>query len=179
MKRTVRWLTFSALAILASLSGLNGLAQETRLKAPGIPQAASPDEVARIMAKPPAGLEIVDIRTPAEYADYALPGSLNLDPATVLADESLRAGSGPLLLVDKDGTEAFAVAGALAQKASRPVMVLAGGLKAWWNARELGLIAKAAPPAVSLDNTQGQTSTPASAPTDRNTPPSAAKNTGS
>lgn len=138
MKCIPRLLVLAVLVVLAGLC-------DVQAKEPDLPRAASPREVAQLLAKPPAGLEIVDIRPPAEFSDYALPGSLNLDAATVLADESLLTGTGPLLVVDKDGSRAFAVAGVLAQRASRPVLALTGGLSAWWAAMELGAVVKETP----------------------------------
>jgi len=129
----------------ALLAALLACCVPAQAKGPDLPGAAQPEEAARLLAAPPAGLDVVDIRPPAEFADYALPGAMNLDPATVLADETLLAGSGPLLLVDKDGTAAFVVAGALARKASRPVLALKGGMQAWWAARELGLAVRETP----------------------------------
>ena len=144
MKRFPRLFLLAAL-LATPFAAQFALAGPAKATSPDLPKAASPGEVAQLMAKPPTGLEIVDIRPAAEFSDYALPGSLNLDPAAVLADESLLAGTGPLLLVDKDGTRAFAVAGALAQKGSRQVVVLKGGLVAWWTAKELGLAVKDIP----------------------------------
>lgn len=137
MKRTARILALAALSA--------ALALPPAFAGSGLPKAVSPAEASELMARPQAGLEIVDIRPNAEYADYALPGSINLDPAAVMADESLLSGQGPLLIVDKDGTGAFAVAGVLARKASRPVMALTGGLAAWWADREMGMAVKAVP----------------------------------
>jgi len=102
-----------------------------------LPQPISAREAVQFLAHPHTGLEIVDIRPSDEYADYALPGSENLDPATVLADDTLLTGQAPLLFVDKDGTRAFAVAGRIAPKTSRKVMALTGGLAAWWKSQEL------------------------------------------
>jgi len=159
---------FLAAFIAASALGpLAATATEPRL-----PKAASPEETAQMLARPPAGLEIVDVRPQAEFSDYALPGSLNLDPATVLADQSLLSGAGPLLLVDKDGTAAFALAGALAQKTSRPVMVLKGGLAAWWAAREMGAAVRETPLTGAPSPAAVPASGPASAP--GKTPPPAA-----
>lgn len=137
MKRTARHLILAALAATLPVS--------QALAGPDLPRAAKPAEVAELLAKAPAGLEIVDLRPQAEFADYALPGSLNLDPGTALSDETLLSGQGPLLIVDKDGTTAFAVAGVLARKAKRPVIALSGGLAAWWAERELGMAVKEVP----------------------------------
>lgn len=143
MTRTLRHMSLTLALALTPLV-LASQAQ-SQARTPSLPRSASPAEVAQLMAKPPAGLEIVDIRPQAEFADYALPASLNLDAAAVLADDSFATGSGPLLLVDKNGTQAFAVAGVLAQKTSRPVLVLTGGLAAWWAAQEKGLAVKEVP----------------------------------
>ena len=156
---------FAALLVLAVFV----LAGAALAKGSSLPKPASPDEAAQLLAKPPAGLEIVDIRPQGEFSDYALPGSLNMDPEAVLADESLFTGDGPVLLVDKDGTRAFAVAGVLCQKSSRPVLVLKGGLAAWWADREKGLAVKETPlanapvPAVvpAQDKTPGALPAPA------------------
>lgn len=126
--------------ILAGLAPAKALAAQADL-----PAAVSPEELARLAAKPPAGLEIVDIRPAAEFAGYALPGSLNLDAAAVLADESFASGQGPLVIVDKDGTRAFALAGALTRKSSRQILVLKGGLESWWTVMELGMAVKETP----------------------------------
>jgi rhodanese-related sulfurtransferase len=129
-----------AASILAGLAPAKAVAAQADL-----PAAVSPEELAKLAAKPPAGLEIVDIRPASEFAGYALPGSLNIDAAAVLADESFAAGQGPLVLVDKDGTRAFVLAGALSRKSSRQVLVLRGGLEGWWAAMELGMAVKETP----------------------------------
>ena len=135
---------FSAFAVLLTLA-VFALAGAVLAKGSSLPKPASPDEAAQLLAKPPTGFEIVDIRPQSEFSDYALPGSLNMAPEAVLADESLFTGEGPILLVDKDGTRAFAVAGVLSQKSSRPVLVLKGGLSAWWADREKGMAVKETP----------------------------------
>lgn len=157
MKRIARILALAALSA--------ALALPPAFAGQALPKAAAPAEVAELMARPQAGLEIVDIRPAAEYADYALPGSLNLDPAAVMADETALNGAGPLLIVDKDGTAAFAVAGVLARKAQRQVWALSGGLAAWWADRELNMAVKAVPleaaPAVTVPGPAPSPSAPA------------------
>ena len=141
-RRAPASLSLAAALLLAALGLMAGLALAG---GPALPKAVSAEELAALMAKPPAGLEIVDIRPAAQFADYSLPGSLNLEAAVVLADESLLGGSGPLVLVDKDGSQAFAVAGVLAQKATRPVMALSGGALAWWAFKEKGVAVREVP----------------------------------
>ena len=38
-----------------------------------------PDEARQVLARPPAGLVVLDIRTPEEFRDGHLPGARNLD----------------------------------------------------------------------------------------------------
>jgi len=152
--------TFFLLAGIILSAGLAGLFSPgaVRAGAPILPRPITAKEAAQLMKHPPAGFEVVDIRPAAEYADYALPGSLNLDAATVLGDETLLAGQAPLLLVDKDGATAFAVAGQLAPKTSRPVMALTGGMIAWWKATEPD---RAANPAASANASDAPPAAPA------------------
>jgi len=160
MTRTLRHMSLTLALALAPLVLASQAPAQSPARTPALPRSASPAEVAQLMAKPPAGLEIVDLRPQAEFADYALPASLNLDAAAVLADDSFASGNGPLLLVDKNGTQAFAVAGVLAQKTSRPVLVLTGGLAAWWAAQEKGLAVKEVPLADQPSPAPAPASTP-------------------
>ncbi|MBI4806763.1 MAG: rhodanese-like domain-containing protein [Desulfovibrio sp.] len=160
LPRLIAIAVFIALA-LASLSG------DSLAKSAALPKPVSPEEAAQLLAKPPAGFEIVDIRSHLEIADYALPGSIGLEPEAALADESLQSGDGPILLVDKDGTKAFAVAGVLSQRSSRQVLVLKGGITAWWEAKEKGLAVKETPlgnapaPAFAPEQEKAPASSPA------------------
>lgn len=147
MEPFARPLALAAFVVFAGLAGFSGLcggpATDAFAAGPALPKAATPQEVATLLAKPPAGLEIVDLRPQAHFAEYSLPGSLNLEAGVVLTDPSLLAGTAPLVLVDADGSSAFAVAGALAQKTQRPVWALTGGLAAWWAATEKGVAVRA------------------------------------
>jgi hydroxyacylglutathione hydrolase len=183
MTQTPRLFAIAGFIVLA-LAALSG---EPLARSVALPKPASPDEAAQLLAKPQAGFEIVDIRPQGEFVDYALPGSLNLEAEAVLADEYLQSGDGPILLVDKDGTKAFVVAGLLSQKSSRPVLVLKGGITAWWASREKGMVVKETP----LGSAPGPASTPiqektpgaapapgAPAPTPAAPPPPASKSVG-
>lgn len=161
MTRTLRHMSLTLALALAPLALASQAPAQSQARTPSLPRSASPAEVAQLMAKPPAGLEIVDLRPQAEFADYALPASLNLDAAAVLADDSFASGNGPLLLVDKNGTQAFAVAGVLAQKTSRPVLVLTGGLAAWWATQEKGMAVKEVPLTDQPTPTPAPATTPA------------------
>lgn len=85
----------------------------------------------------PGTFELVDIRPEAQFADYSLPGSTNVDIAAVMSDPAFLAGPGPLIIVDRDGSLAMAVAGILSQKTQRSIRALHGGLEAYWEEMEL------------------------------------------
>lgn len=110
----------------------HGPLTESATQACAIPGFISPSDLAGLMAQRPAGLAVVDVREAAEFADYALPGSINLSPATLTSDKSLRAGNAPLVIVDRDGTVSAAVGAAVAASSTRPVMVLSGGLTKYY-----------------------------------------------
>ena len=81
----------------------------------------------------PGTFELVDVRPPAQFADFSLPGSMNADIADVIANPAYLNGAVPLVIVDRDGSLAMAVGGILSQKTQRPIKVLFGGLEAYWN----------------------------------------------
>ena len=132
-------------AALFAVLALAGLCATARAKGPELPRAVSPAELAALLAKPEPGLEIVDIRPAAAFAEYSVPGAQNADPATLLADPAYLSGTGPLVLVDTDGSTAMALGGVLSQRPGRPVLVLKGGLAAWWAERELGQVVRETP----------------------------------
>lgn len=112
----------------------------------------SADELNRMILDLPAGsYQVVDIRPVAQFADYHLPGSISVTPDELLSDPSWLSGNGPLVIVDRDGSLAMMVAGVAAQRASRPVKALYGGLQAFWNEADLGAMARpmAVPPAAT------------------------------
>ncbi len=107
-----------------------------------LPDRIAAAELKRMLMDLPGTFEIVDIRPPAQHADFSLPGSVNADIADVIANPAYLNGAVPLVIVDRDGSLAMAAGGILAQKTPRPIKVLFGGLEAYWNESEAG-----APPA--------------------------------
>ncbi|HOX40137.1 MAG TPA: rhodanese-like domain-containing protein [Candidatus Brocadiia bacterium] len=104
----------------------------TALRSVRLPERISAVELKRLLMDLPGTFEIVDIRPPAMFADYSIPGSRNADIADVMSNPAYAAGAIPLVLVDRDGTLAMAVAGILSQKTQRPIKALYGGLEAYW-----------------------------------------------
>jgi len=102
-----------------------------------LPQRISAADLKRTLDDLPGTFDLVDIRPPQAFADFSLPGSVNVDVAEVMQNPLYLKGPGPLILVDRDGSLAMAVGGVLSQKTWRPIKVLHGGLEAY--VKELGL----------------------------------------
>ncbi len=98
-----------------------------------LPERLSADALNRMMVDLPGTFDLVDIRSAVHFSDYNLPGSRNVDVADLIENVSFLVGKSPLILVDRDGSIAMAVAGILSQKTERPIKVLYGGLESYWS----------------------------------------------
>ncbi len=156
----------------------------TTLAAPAVqsvtmPQRIAAAELKRMLMDLPGTFEIVDVRPPAPYADFSLPGSTNASIADVIGNPAYLKGVVPLIIVDRDGSLAMAVGGILSQRTRRSIRVLYGGLEAYWSdsAALLPPVAPAPAPASvhSVKPTasvpaNARPAAPASAPAGRETP---------
>ena len=125
--------TLSAAALAGAM-----VVTATALAAPAVqsvtlPQRIGAAELKRMLLDQPGTFEIVDVRPPAPYADFSLPGSINATIADVIANPAYLKGVVPLIIVDRDGSIAMAVGGILSQKTQRSIRVLYGGLEAYWS----------------------------------------------
>ncbi len=112
-------------------------AQELATAAPAadllLPEAMDAAALARALESQPGRWALFDLRPATHYAEFHVPGAVNLAPAEL--DGALRAlpAGTRAVLLDRDGTQAFAAAGALlARHPERDVRVLLGGTAAWW-----------------------------------------------
>ncbi len=121
-------------------------------------------DLRHLMMDLPGTFQLVDIRPPAQFADYSLPASQNVDIVDILNNPAYLAGAGPLVIVDRDGTLAMMVGGILSQKTQRTVKVLYGGLAAYWS--ETGPIGPMSPSPAAVPSAAGAAPAP--------TPPAAA-----
>jgi rhodanese-related sulfurtransferase len=133
-------------------------------------------ELKRMLMDLPDTFSVVDIRPAAQFADYNLPGSTNVDIAELIDNPAYLTGAGPLVIVDRDGSLAMMAAGILSQKTERRIKALFGGLEAYW--REAGpgagagavsgaAIPMSVPSAPSVSPTAPAARTPATAPRKR------------
>ncbi|MDF1552540.1 MAG: rhodanese-like domain-containing protein [Deferrisomatales bacterium] len=116
-----------------SATGAGHAAAAAPARAIRLPDRISSADLKRMLMDLPGTFEVVDVRPPAQFADFNLPGSMNADIADVIANPSYLNGAAPLVIVDRDGSLAMAVGGILAQKTPRTIKVLFGGLDAYWN----------------------------------------------
>ncbi len=98
-----------------------------------LPDRLPAAELKRMLQDMPGTFEVADIRPPAHFADYRLPGSKNVTIADLVDGPTYLSGAAPLVIVDRDGSLAAMVGGILAQKTARPIKVLYGGLAAYWD----------------------------------------------
>ncbi len=133
MKNAIPRTTLSAAAFVVAMILTTAVVAEPAAGSVTLPQRISATELKRMLMDLPGTFEIVDIRPPAPYADFSLPGSTNVRIADVIANQSYRNGTVPLIIVDRDGSLAMAVGGILSQGTRRSIRVLHGGLEAYWN----------------------------------------------
>jgi hydroxyacylglutathione hydrolase len=74
-----------------------------------LPQRISPADLKRSLEDLPETFELVDIRPAKGFEEFNLPGSINVDVAEVMQNPIYLRGTGPLILVDRDGSLAMAV----------------------------------------------------------------------
>lgn len=133
MKNAIPRTTLSAAVFVVATILATAVVAEPAAGSVTLPQRISATELKRMLMDLPGTFEIVDIRPPAPYADFSLPGSTNARIADVVANPSYRSGTVPLVIVDRDGSLAMAVGGILSQGTRRSIRVLHGGLEAYWN----------------------------------------------
>ena len=94
--------------------------------------ALGPTDLDRLRAEHP-DTRVIDVRTPAEFAERHIPGSYNV-PLPELAEhrtELRAASSSPVVLVCQSGRRAAQAEGKLADAGLSSVHVLDGGVAAW------------------------------------------------
>ena len=88
----------------------------------------------------PASWTLIDVRAASQFAEFHVPGATNVAAQDVAATVAKLPRGARIVLVDRDGTLAFAVAGAVAAQlgANAPnLRVLSGGTAQWWRDIEI------------------------------------------
>jgi len=112
-----------------------------------LPEIISPEDLARRVSDLPGSFDIVDVRPAWQFAEYHIPGSVNMPPEQAMNNAGLVTDSRPLVMVCRDGLVSAAIAGQLVQKGQRPIRVLAGGVARYYDeiARPTGIASTPTP----------------------------------
>jgi len=128
-----------------------------------LPEPMDASALARGLADQPKLYAVFDVRPAWQYAEFHVPAAENVEPAALAQRVRTLPAGVRAVIVDRDGTTAFAVAALVqAADANRSVRALLGGTVAWWRAQSSGSSDNLAMPAPS--------SAPASAPAVMPTP---------
>jgi rhodanese-related sulfurtransferase/glyoxylase-like metal-dependent hydrolase (beta-lactamase superfamily II) len=133
-----------------------------------LPEPIEPAQLAALLRDQPSSYAVLDLRPAWQYREYHVPGATNIDPVTLLAHVKSLPKSARIVLVDRGGTIAWAIGGAVSGalgSESRLLRVLSGGTARFWREIE---IAGQSPPTMP-----GVQATPAAAPSPIIAPPAA------
>lgn len=120
-----------------------GRASDSRFE---LPEAIEPAVLATALMDQPQNYALFDVRPAWQHREYHVPGAQNIAPEALAAQlRDLPAGR-RVVIVDRDGTQGFAVAAAVALElgeSARPLRVLSGGTARFW--REIEVRSSAQP----------------------------------
>ena len=104
-----------------------------------LPEPVDSALLARVLATQPDAYAVVDVRPAAQFAEWRIPGSANVALSQLGAHVRALPEASRVVLVDRDGTAAFAAAGALlAADPKRPIRALVGGVQAFYATTQFG-----------------------------------------
>jgi len=98
-----------------------------------LPESTSAASLAAGLSDQPKAWAVLDVRPDWAFDDYHVPGATRVDPDAIAAHVRALDPARRVVIVDRDGTTAFAVAGMLAATVpGRSIRVLTGGTAAFW-----------------------------------------------
>ncbi len=118
-----------------------GRQAQTTAAAGGIvlPEPVDPALLARVLLDQPQTYAVLDLRPGWQFAEWRIPGSANVTLDQLEARIAALPTGTRIVLVDRDGTVAFAAAGALlARNPERTLRALLGGVQRYFREIELG-----------------------------------------
>lgn len=122
-----------------------------------LPEPIDATMLSKVLSEQPAVYAVVDLRPAAQFAEWSIPGSKNVAVDAIAAHVDSLGATMRIVLVDRDGSFAFAVGGALmAKRPDRVLRVLHGGLQRFHRDVVLGGVlpmSRAAPPNASPPTT--------------------------
>lgn len=98
-----------------------------------LPEAIAPQALARALADQPQSYLLLDVRPAAAFAEYHLPGATSVTPEQAVEQARAAPAATRVVVVDREGTIAWAVAGVVGYlQNDRVVRVLDGGTARYW-----------------------------------------------
>lgn len=105
-----------------------------------LPEPIEPLQLAALLQDQPRNYAVIDVRPAWQHREYHVPGATNVAPDDVLAHLQTLPENTRVVLVDRDGTTAWAVAGSVSARLAahaRPLRVLQGGTARFWREVEV------------------------------------------
>ena len=97
-----------------------------------LPEPIDAAMLRKVLLDQPAAYHLIDVRPASQFAEWTLPGAVNVPADALVAHLATLPADARIVLLDRDGSHAFALAGALmAQQPQRLLRVLHGGLIAF------------------------------------------------
>ncbi len=128
-----------------------------------LPEPMEPAALATALLDRPRNYAVLDVRPQWQHEEYHVPGAIHIAAEAVADYVRGLSRAVHVVIVDRDGTIAFAVAGTvMAQVPDRAVRVLSGGTTRFWQEIEAGTAGAAPPPMAG--STPRAAPAPASAP---------------
>lgn len=126
------------------------------------PEPMEPLALRSALLDQPGNYAVFDLRPAEQHREYHVPGARPIELGALEAEVRALPAATRVVLVDRDGTQAWAVAGALHVRLgdTAPLMrVLAGGTARYWREAEVG--ARARPLVPSTTNPPAPSAAPA------------------
>ena len=98
-----------------------------------LPEPVEPSALANALLDRPRSYAVLDVRPAWQYEEYHVPGAVNVAPEAVAEYVRGLPTTIHVVLVDRDGTTGFAVAGqVMGEQPERALRVLTGGTARFW-----------------------------------------------
>jgi rhodanese-related sulfurtransferase len=128
-----------------------------------LPEGIEPQALARALADQPQSYLLLDVRPAWAFAEYHVPGARSVTPEQAIEQATAASATTRLVIVDRDGTIAWAVAGVIGHvRSERVVRVLDGGTARYW--REVEIQSGSGGPAAAVPVQPGVARPPADMP---------------
>lgn len=112
-----------------------------------MPESMGSQDLAARLMDLPGSVEVVDVRPSWQFAEYSIPGSVNVPVNQLISGPAYLTDARPLVVVCRDGQISAAASGMLYGKSQRSIRYLAGGITRYFEdiAKPTGIQTKAVP----------------------------------